>query len=174
MSWEKNLEQGEWFETNVTRPWLLKNRSNWWITDSRNHIRLGGKGPRLVKGKEELVLPDFRLDNPETGESGWLDSKLKNRPFSIAKYRGEKFYSIDPHSYMRYRLLMSIFKHMKFEILLGCAYTNIIWLLDLSNNQPIMHEFQNKFVRNNLSATPCFSTSMMIMSGRWNSNLLPK
>jgi hypothetical protein len=174
MNWQKNLEQGEWFEAHVAKPWLIENRSDWWITDSRNHTRIGGKGPRMTKGKNELVLPDFRLDNAETGESRWFDSKMKKQPFSISGYYGEKFYSIDPRSYKDYQTLMQIFPKMDFDILLGCAWTNKIWLFNLRVTTPVMHQFKNNFVRNSNGLTPCFSTKFMTLVGTWNSNLMPK
>lgn len=172
-SWELNLEQGEWFEENVTRPWLLKNRANLWLTDSRNHKRRSGRGPRLVCGKTEIVLPDFRLDDPETGASSWLDSKVKRRPFTISGHPGERFFSLDPRAYIGYARLMDIFRLMPFEILLGCAYTNVLWLFDLRATTPVMHEFNNEHVRNGARLTPCFSTAQMKMVGKWDSTNLP-
>lgn len=173
-AWDLNLEQGEWFEDNVARPWLLKNRPDAWITDSRNHKRRGGKGPRLVRGDLEMVLPDFRLDYPLTGASSWLDSKVKMRPFTIRGHRGERFYSLDPRAYVGYIQLMEIFHLMPFEVLLGCAYTNLLWLLDLRSTIPVMHEFDNEHVRNGARLTPCFSTAQMRMVGRWQGDDLPR
>ena len=172
--WELNLEQGEWFEENVTRPWILKNRPGCWLTDSRNHRRYGGRGPRLVRGDAEMVLPDFRLDDPGTGKSSWLDSKVKMRPFTIRDCPGERFYSLDPRAYLSYTQLMEIFHLMPFEVLLGCAYTNLLWLLDLRETIPVMHEFNNEHVRNGASLTPCFSTAQMRMVGRWRGDDLPR
>lgn len=173
-SWDLNLEQGEWFEENVARPWLLKNRPAAWITDSRNHKRRGGKGPRLVRGTQEMVLPDFRLDDPATGSSSWLDSKVKMRPFTIPGHPGERFFSLDPRTYRGYVELMGVFHRMPFEILMGCAYTNIIWLFDLRSIVPVMHEFNNEHVRNGARLTPCFSTSQMKIVGKWDSTDLPR
>lgn len=173
-NWELNLEQGEWFEENVTRPWILRNRPNIWLTDSRNHKRRSGKGPRLIKGGREIVLPDFRLDDPETGHSSWLDSKVKMRPFSIPGHSGERFYSLDPRAYVGYLELMDVFHRMPFEVLLGCAYTNLVWLLDLRTTVPVMHEFDNEHVRAGARLTPCFSTAQMRLAGRWNGEHLPR
>jgi hypothetical protein len=172
-NWELNLEQGEWFEENVTRPWIHRHRPGWWITDSRNHQRRHGRGPRMVCGDEELVLPDFRLDDPATGRGMWIDSKLKKRPFSIPGRQGERFYSLDPAAYTGYQRLMVIFNHMPFEVIIGCSYTNIIWLLDLFQAQPLMHEFDNQYVKRGQHLTPCFSTTQMRMVGRWNVCDLP-
>lgn len=173
-NWASNLVQGEWFETHVAKKWLQNHRPEWWLTDSRNHVRFGGKGPRLTKGAQELVIPDFRLDNPDTGESGWLDAKMKSKPFSLHAYQGEKFYSIDPKTYRDYSKICSIFKHMQFEILLGCCYTNLLYIFDLKKCQPVIHSFENQFVRYGRNETPCFSTAQMKVIGRWDSSLLPK
>lgn len=173
--WNLNLEQGEWFEEHVARPWILLNRPDAWVTDSRSHKRGGrGKGPRMVRGKDELVLPDFRLDDPVTGESSWLDSKVKNGPFSIEGQGWRRFHSLDPMAYVKYIDLMLTFQHMRFEILLGCAHTNVLWLFDLRGVEPVMHRFDNKHVRKGASLTPCFSTDQMRMVGRWDSTNLPR
>lgn len=173
-TWELNLDQGEWFEENVARPWLLKNRPDAWITDSRNHKRRTGRGPRLVKSNQELTLPDFRLDDPETGGSSWLDSKVKMRPFTIPRHGTDRFYSLDPRAYLGYIGLMDVFRRMPFEILLGCAYTNVLWLFDLRATIPVMHEFNNEHVKNGARLTPCFSTAQMRMAGKWDSTNLPR
>ena len=172
--WTLNLEQGEWFEEHVARPWLLKNRPDLWITDSRNHKRRGGRGPRLVRGDMEIVLPDFRLDDPETGASSWLDSKVKTSPFSIEGQGWRRFHSLDPAAYVKYIDLMLTFQHMGFEVLLGCAHTNILWLFDLRTAEPFMHRFDNKHVRHGASLTPCFATDQMRMVGIWDSTHLPR
>lgn len=173
-NWELNIKKGEWFETHVAKEWLQKHRSEWWITDARNHVRLGGKGPRLQRNGEEITIPDFRLDNSETGESKWLDAKMKAKPFSLPQHHGERFYSLDPKTYRDYLKLCKVFKHMQFEILLGCAYTNLLYIFDIRNSQPIIHFFQNQYVRHGNNETPCFSTTDMKVVGRWDSRLLPK
>lgn len=173
-NWELKLQQGEWFEENVARPWLLKNRPEAWITDSRNHKRQGGRGPRLAKQWQELTLPDFRLDVPETGKSSWLDSKLKFNPFVIEGQGNRRFYSLDPLAYQRYLRLMQVFHHMDFEILLGCDHTRVLWLFDLRRAAPVMHEFYNEHTRYRRSLTPCFSTDQMRMVGIWDNSDLPR
>lgn len=172
--WTIRLAQGEWFEENVTRPWLLKNRTSWWVTDTRNHLRRGGKGPRMAKGNDELVLPDFRLDDPETGRSSWLDSKVKSQPFRIDGHPGQLFYSLDPMGYQKYTKLMRIFKHMPMEILMGCTETHILRLIDLRSAIPVMHEFNNQHVRYGRRLTPCFSTDQMQTVGLWSSKGMPR
>lgn len=173
-NWELNIKQGEWFETHVAKEWLKKHMHDWWITDARNHMRFSGKGPRLQRNSEEITIPDFRLDQSETGVSKWLDAKMKSKPFTLPNRPGERFYSLDPKTYRDYIKLSNVFKHMQFEILLGCAYTNLLLIFDIRTSEPVIHVFNNQYVRNNNNATPCFSTKDMKVVGRWNSSLLPK
>lgn len=173
-NWEKDLERGDWFEEHVTRPWLLKNRSEWWITDTRNHKRYGKRGgPKLVRNGEELVLPDFRLDLPNDNISSWLDAKMKTNWITLDIDPTMRYYSLDPDAYDKYRKLVTEFPNMKFEILLGCARSCKLWLFDFRIATPTWHSFKNAFTRNNKDLTPCYPVSEMQSVGMWPAYNLP-
>lgn len=163
-NWELNLAQGEWFEDNVAQPWLLENWINWWITDCRLEKKSTLGGPRMRKKDQTLVLPDFRLDNSDTGQTVWIDAKYKKQAFSIPGQKTTKFYSIDQRSYSDYKTFMNIWKIAEFFVLIGSGNKNL-YLLDLKNINPIWHYFDNNYGK---GYTPCFSEKHMILVGTWN------
>lgn len=173
-SYKKNLADGNWFQINVAGPWLTRTRSDCYITPTSTDTNPKYKGPRLYKGTDEIILPDFRWDNPTTKDSGWVDAKMKKCPFSIKGRWGEKFYSIDPKKYNEYQKLCRVFHYMSFEILLGCQETGLLYNFDFTKCQPVMHFFDNQFVRGGRNETPCYSTATMTVVGRWDSHQVPK
>jgi hypothetical protein len=173
-TWEKNLKEGNWFQRHIAYPWLIRHRPQYFITPTSTDTNPINKGPKLYRGSDAITLPDFRLDDPMTKESRWLDAKMKKSPFSLPSRRGEKFYSIDPRTYKEYLKICTVFNYMPFEILLGCQETKLLYNFDLTKCKPTMHFFQNKYVRSGNNETPCFNTLDMKIVGRWDPSHISK
>lgn len=175
-NWEKSIVQGEWFEENVAKPWIAANRNSWWITDSRNHKRDGKSGgPKLTRNGNEITLPDFRLDDPTTGSSSWLDAKYKGTVFTIPGFsKGIKFVSLDTKAYADYKKVIDTFTYMPFEILFGIKFTKKLYLLDFKTVKPVWHMFDNGYVRKGDALTPCYSLKDMIEVDDWDPANMPQ
>lgn len=171
-SFEYDLMRGDWFEENVSTPWILLNKKDYWIDETRLHNKPKNKkgGPRLSKNGLEIILPDYRCDNPNTGELLWIDSKLKKKSFKLDSNPGEYYYSIDPRSYRDYQILLTEFKKTRLEILLGCERTKRLMLFDLTKVKPIWHQFHNEYTRYKWTLTPCFAETDMTVVGSWDPN----
>lgn len=171
--WEKSIAQGEWFEENIAKPWLITNRPDHWITDTRNHKRNGTSGPKIFNGTVNITLPDFRLDDPAGNNNGWIDAKYKKSTFYINRDRQIKYVSLDPKAYYEYSKIVNLFPNMTFDIFYGIGVLQTLYLLDFKNLKPVWHMFDNDHVRYNNGLTPCYPISALINVGIWNPTLMP-
>lgn len=171
--WEISLEQGEWFEDNVALPWLLKIFPTWWITDCRLEKKSKFGGPKMRNATRTLTLPDFRMDNAETNQTIWIDAKYKSRSYTLDKYPGDYFTTIDPRSYQEYMEFMEIWPTADFWILFGRRSTRLLYVMNLRTAEPVMHYYDNENVRMGRNLTPCFSEKYLEPVGRWNPRKMP-
>ena len=136
----KKLAIGENFENNYVLPILLDIHSDYWIEATHDYKTQQYAGPRVhKKDTQSVILPDFKLHNPENSHRIMYEAKYKTSAFSISGHYGSKFVAIEHEKVKEYQAAARIFSS-DLKFIIGCEETNGIHIC----TDWVHHFFDNK------------------------------
>lgn len=152
-NFQQKLKQGENFEIEIAQPFLIDKFPEMWITPCHNYqVRAGfAGGPRMHKAKTKpVVLPDFELSSDGSVENMLIEAKWKNNPFTLGSLQ---YFSIESYKCADYEIAASA-KNASLWYLIGCEHNRTLYMY--SNEDYIMHTFNNTYTKNRPVPNRCF------------------